>query len=94
MFVHVLHPQFVAFSTYWRPGRPVEVLPAPYELAAEDGYLRSPATLVMRSGKGLRRELAAPLAADDLPLRAQLRAEGYSDYLIQPIRFGNGEIQP
>ena len=23
VFVHVLHPQYVAFSTYWRPGRPV-----------------------------------------------------------------------
>ena len=37
VFVHVLHPQYVAFSTYWRPGRPIEVLPTPYELAAEDG---------------------------------------------------------
>ncbi len=93
VFVHVLHPQYVAFSTYWRLGRPVEVLPTPYELAAEDGFLRSPATLVMRSGKDLRRELAAPLAADDLPLLAQLRADGFTDYLIQPIRFGNGEVQ-
>ena len=52
--------------------------PAPYELATEDGFLRSPATLVMSSGKSLRRDLTAPQAADDLPVLAQLRDGGLS----------------
>ncbi len=93
VFVHVLHPQYVAYSTHWLPDRPIEVRPAPYELATEDGFLRSPATLVMSRGESLRRDLTAPQAADDLPLLARLRAEGFTDYLIQPIRFTNGEVQ-
>lgn len=93
VFVHVLHPQYVAFSTIWLSDRPIEVRPAPYELATEDGFLRSPATLVMSSGESLRRDLTAPQAADDLPVLARLRTEGFTDYLIQPIRFTNGEVQ-
>ena len=53
VFVHVLHPQYVAFSTIWLSDRPIEVRPAPYELATDDGFLRSPATLVMSSGESI-----------------------------------------
>lgn len=92
LFVQVLHPQFMAMSSYWLPDRPIEIEPNPYSLAAEDDYQNSPATLVMSRGRSVRRDLAAELAADDAPILRRLKAEGYTDYLILPLRFGRGDV--
>lgn len=92
LFVQVLHPQFMAMSSYWLPDQPVAVKPAPYALAAEDSYQNSPATLVMTSGGSVRRDLTAAPAPGEMVILEQLRAEGFTDYLILPLRFSRGDV--
>lgn len=92
LFVQVLHPQFMAMSSYWLPDQPIAVKPAPYALAAEDSYQNSPATLVMTTGGSVRRDLTAAPALGEMAILEQLRAEGFTDYLILPLRFGRGDV--
>lgn len=92
LFVQVLHPQFMAMSSYWLPDQPIEIEPNPYSLAAEENYQNSPATLVMSSGDSVRLDLTAEPAPGEVPVLRRLRAEGYTDYLILPLRFGRGDV--
>ena len=92
LFVQVLHPQFMAMSSYWLPDQPIAVKPAPYALAAADSYQNSPATLVMTTGGSVRRDLTAAPAPGEMAILEQLRAEGFTDYLILPLRFGRGDV--
>lgn len=92
MFVHVLHPQFMGMAVYWLPDRPITVEPAPYTLVDEEEYRNSPATVVMTRGECVRYDLTAPPAADATAVLRELRAAGYTDYLIQPLRFRGGEV--
>jgi adenylate cyclase len=92
LFVQVLHPQFMGMSAHWLPDQPIAIEPAHYALAAEDSYLNSPATLVMTSGTSMRRDLGAPAGSEEMTILRQLRAEGYTDYLIQPLRFSQGDL--
>ena len=45
-----------------------------------------------RTGRSLRCDLTAPAGNDEPAILAQLRDEGYVDYLIQPVRFSHGEV--
>jgi adenylate cyclase len=92
LFVEVLHPQFLGFSSRWVPDQPIEVRPAPRELADDLEYLHSPTRQVVRTGRGLRCDLAAPPVEGEPAILTQLRAEGYVDYLMQPVRFSHGEV--
>ena len=61
LFVEVLHPQFLGFSSRWLPDRPIEVRPAPRELADRARVSSTvPRTLVARTGRSLRCDLTAP----------------------------------
>ncbi len=92
LFVEVLHPQFLGFSSRWVPDRPIEVWPAPREFATELEYRLSPVREVVRTGQSLRRDFTLPASEDEPSILAELRAEGYVDYLMQPIRFSHGEV--
>jgi adenylate cyclase len=46
----------------------------------------------MRTGEGLRRNLLEPPVTDELPLLVQLRSEGFTDYVMRPVRFSRGEV--
>ena len=92
LFVEVLHPQFLGFSSRWLPDRPIEVRPAPRDLAFELRYQNSPAQQVKRTGSSLRCDLTMPAGQEESSVLAELRADGYVDYLMQPVRFSHGEI--
>ncbi|MGD9510009.1 MAG: adenylate/guanylate cyclase domain-containing protein [Geminicoccaceae bacterium] len=92
LFVEVLHPQFLGFSSRWLPDQPIEVRPAPRAFAEELEYRRSPARQVARTGRSLRCDLTIPAGAEEPAILAQLREEGYLDYLMQPVRFSRGDI--
>ena len=46
----------------------------------------------MTSGASLHRNLEGPAAPDEMPILRQLRDEGFTDYLIQPLRFSQGDL--
>ena len=92
VFVRTLHPNVMGRRFLWRPDREVEVSERPHGLLEEQSYLASPIALVFGGGGTVRRRLADPACPNDFGIIDELRAEGVTDYLIQPLAFSNGEI--
>jgi adenylate cyclase len=91
VFVRTLHPNVMGRRFLWRPGGGVEVSERPHGLLEEQNYLASPIALVFAGRGTVRRRLADPGCPNDFGIIEDLRAEGVSDYLVQPLDFSNGE---
>ena len=92
VYVRTLHPCVMGRSFQWRPGKEVQVSDASYGIMETADFLESPNRRVMRTGVPIRRRIRDPDGPDDFPILAEFRAEGMTDYFMQPIRFTNGEI--
>ena len=76
-----LHPVMQAMGLRWRRGQGIETL-AFRHADAPDEFRRSPQYAMIQSGVDLmRRRLVGPEAETDFEMLAQLKAEGYTDYL-------------
>jgi adenylate cyclase len=93
VFVTTLHPNVAGRGFFWREGwTEVEVGEASYEMMKSDLYLKNPIYRVFRDGEPIRRRLSDPDCAIDYPILEDLRDEGVTDYIAQPLDFINGEI--
>lgn len=90
-FVRTLHPHIVGRRFEWvAPDSAVRVEEASWDYLLSEGFLRSPAAEVFRSGAAVR------CALDGEGLRAwpaleALRAEGYTDFYAGPLTFLSGQ---
>ena len=91
VFIRTLHPQFMGMRFLWNAGTGVEVGRAPYERLSDPIFLNSPIAVVFGGGEAMRRRLCDPNCPDDFPILSELRAEGVTDYLVQPLPFRSGE---
>ncbi|MDH3660005.1 MAG: adenylate/guanylate cyclase domain-containing protein [Alphaproteobacteria bacterium] len=91
VFVSTLHPAIMARRFLWNPGQDVQINEANYELQESDTFKTSSVPVVMRTGKAIRRHLAAEDCPDDYNIIDELRAEGFTDYIIHPLDFLNGQ---
>jgi adenylate cyclase len=92
LFVTTLHPNVMGRRFLWRRGEGVLVTEANYEILESDTYRRSPVPVVFERSATIRRRLADPACPIDYEILAEMRAEGVTDYLIQPLPFTNGEV--
>jgi len=93
VFVRTLHPNIVARRFLWKAsGANVEVAAADFEMAASHVYRDSPIAHVYDHGVPIRRRLADADCPLDFPVLADLRQEGVTDYLVQPLIFTRGEV--
>jgi adenylate cyclase len=92
VFVTTLHPDVMGRRFLWRPGEGVVVSEAPYGMLETDTYRRSPVPVVFATAKPIRRRIEAPDCPTDYQIVEEMRAEGVTDYLIQPLQFTNGEV--
>ena len=92
VFVTTLHPDVMGRRFLWRHGEGVQVSEADYDVLESDMYRRSPVPVVFERSLAIRRRLADPACPDDYEILAEMRAEGVTDYLIQPLPFTNGEV--
>jgi adenylate cyclase len=92
VFVRTLHPNVMGRRFVWRPEAGVEVSERPYSLLDEQTYLASPIALVFDGRGTVRRRLADPECPNDFGIIDELRTEGVTDYLIQPLDFSDGEV--
>jgi adenylate cyclase len=76
----------------WREGEAVVVSEAEYGMMETDTYRRSPVPVVYRTALSIRRKIEDPGCPTDYDIVEELRAEGVTDYLIQPLVFTNGEV--
>ncbi len=93
VFVRTLHPNIVARRFLWKAGAAtVEIGEANFETAESDVFRDSPIVYVYAHGVPIRRRLADPDCPLDFPVLADLRQEGVTDYLIQPLIFTHGAV--
>ncbi|HZT50329.1 MAG TPA: adenylate/guanylate cyclase domain-containing protein [Stellaceae bacterium] len=85
-----LHPQMLGFSLrWWRDRDAIEETQIEHGITETSGYLDSPLVPVIERGETVRYRLEHE-AHDRLPLLAELRAEGATDYIGCPLTFLNG----
>jgi adenylate cyclase len=92
VFVTTLHPNVMGRRFLWRRGEDVLVTEADYDILESDTYRRSPVPVVFERAKTIRRRLIDPACPTDYEIVAEMRAEGVTDYLLQPLPFINGEV--
>jgi adenylate cyclase len=91
LFVRTLHPDVMGRRFLWRPGAAVEITEGSYDFLTTDTYRRNPVQPVMETGRTIRRRLEDPDCPRDFLILEELRAEGITDYLIQPLDFSDGQ---
>jgi adenylate cyclase len=92
VFVTTLHPDIMGRRFLWRRGEGVEISEAPFEMLERDTYRQSPVRVVFRTAEAIRRRIEAPDCPKDYEIVEELRAEGVTDYLIQPLPFTDGDV--
>jgi adenylate cyclase len=93
VFVTTLHPDVMGQRFLWREGEEVAISEAPYAIMETDTYQRSPVRIVFATGQPIRLPIGSPDCPQDYDIVPELRAEGVSDYLIQPLPFTSGEAR-
>jgi adenylate cyclase len=92
VFVRTLHPQIVGRRFMWHPETGTEVTDGSFELLERRTFLESPMVHVANTGEAFRRRLADPDCVMDYPVLHDLRAEGVTDYVVEPLHFSSGEV--
>ena len=92
VFVTTLHPDVMGRRFLWRRGEAVMVTEGDYAMRETDTYRRSPVPIVFGTALPIRRKIEDPDCPSDYGIVEELRAEGVTDYLIQPLPFTNGEV--
>ena len=93
VFVRPLHPNVAARAFYWREGSAaIEVNDEDHAFLSTDEALASPVRVVYETRQEIRVRLSKAGTAMDFPVMEELRADGFTDYLITPLEFINGEV--
>ena len=93
VFVMTLHPNVMGRAFFWRLDvTEVEVGDIPYSILDSEEYKRNPVARVIESAEEFHRPLYDPTCPDDFLVLADLRKDGISDYIIQPLIFTDGQI--
>jgi adenylate cyclase len=89
----MLHPQVAGVRLLWRRGIGAEETRYGYDTIESGAYEKSPLYIAYTSGEIVRRRLTGPPADDDFPILPELRAEGFTDYLVAALELAGGRRQ-
>jgi adenylate cyclase len=92
VFVRTLHPSVMGRRFSWRRGGAIETAAAGHEVLDSPVFKGSPVDLVYRTAEPVRRRLLDPACPIDHKVLEELRAEGATDYLAQPLVFSDGQL--
>ncbi len=90
-FVTTLHPNIMGRRFLWNRGQDVAIGEADYQIQETDLYRKSTAAKVLASGETIRCRIGKTGDQGEYNIVEDLRAEGFTDYVIQPLDFLNGE---
>jgi adenylate cyclase len=93
VFVTTLHPDVMGQRFLWRQGEDVAISEAPCAMLETETYHRSPVRIVFATGQPIRLRIEQPDCPQHYGIVEELRAEGVSDYLIQPLPFTTGQVR-
>ena len=94
MHLRTLHPQFQGARVLWRPGMAEPELRLLEHGTFDDPrFTNSPVRALYEGAEGFRQRLDLPLDARDAEysIYADLRAEGFTDYVALPMQFTDGK---
>ena len=88
-YIRTLHPDIFGRNFIWKPGEPLQVGTADYDVVDSPQFIVSPIAIVSREGREVRARVGDPASAR-YPIVEDLSAEGVTDYIALPIRFIDG----
>jgi adenylate cyclase len=91
LFIFTIHPSIMGRRLQWTAATGTTITEADFAFFATAEYQDNPVPLVMRTGKGMRRRLT-PEAGLEFPVLAELIRDGFTDYLIQPVIYVDGQV--
>lgn len=90
VFVWTLHPLYMGLRLLW-DGENVQVDEAEHGVEESDLYRLSPVLRIREGERMMRRRLAADQAVLDYEVLAELREDGFTDYLLLELVFSDGQ---
>ncbi|MGI9420672.1 MAG: adenylate/guanylate cyclase domain-containing protein [Geminicoccaceae bacterium] len=92
--VRTLHPQFFGIGFFWYRGEDeIQTFLAQHGIRDTDLYQRSPLRLIFEEEvEELHQSLEQPDEVLPFLLFAELKADGFTDYLALPLMFSDGKI--
>ncbi|MEM1400289.1 MAG: adenylate/guanylate cyclase domain-containing protein, partial [Pseudomonadota bacterium] len=91
VFVLTPHPNIMGRRFLWNRGATVDVGEAPHSVLEQDVFRLSPIVWLMQHNASMRRRLQVD-DLHDYEVLIELREEGFTDYLAQPLAFVNGDV--
>ncbi len=87
-----LHAQLLARSIIWDNVEGARELDRQHGLERQSDYLQSPVRIIFEGGGSIRRKLEDPNCPLDFPILSELKAQGFMDYIVLPLKFSTGKI--
>jgi adenylate cyclase len=91
LFVDTLHPNVAGRRFLWTPEEGMKMSEGAIGLHSRDEYVKNPLPTVTTRQVTIRRRLTNPNLLSDYPILGELVAEGFTDYVAQPLIFTTGE---
>ena len=91
LFIYTLHPNRIGWRYTWTPEKGVVRSEGPIGLFSTEQYTANPLPTVIAKQISIRRKLADPSCPHDFIIVDELIADGFTDYLVQPIIYTTGE---
>lgn len=91
--VPILHPQIFSFSGLWEQGK--QTTERLYRAEPDTSRLiaDSPIRIAYDGGGPIRCDLAAPPQSGEYAISADLRRDGYTDYVVYSVPFADGSYK-
>lgn len=91
LFIWTLHPNLTGRRFLWKAGEGVDRVDAPLQLFTTEIYTNNPLPHVIERKETIRRHLEDPDCPEDYIIIGELREQGFTDYLAQPLIYLNGD---
>jgi adenylate cyclase len=91
LFIFTIHPSILGRRLQWTAATGTTITEADFAFFSTAEFKDNPIPMVMRTGKGMRRRLT-PEAGKEFPVLADLIRDGFTDYLIQPVIYVDGDV--
>ncbi len=91
LFIWTLHPNLTGRRFIWKTGGGVDRFDAPSQIFTTEIYTENPLPHVIERKEPIRRHLEDPDCPEDYIIVGELREQGFTDYLAQPLIYINGD---
>ncbi len=88
-FITTLHPQYFGYVLTWQDGR-TGIIHGEHDQVDTDEFRLSPAARIVHGERVIRRVLHRADCPMDHPVLAEMRTDGFSDYVIVEMVFSTG----